>query len=352
MTEIEDVSTLVRLAAGRYAADFSTLAIEKAVDSFGRHGDIHLKARLGEKAYSVRLIGAERYRQPGHTDFVPLTDEVLADQMEYSEFLVRQGIPFMRLQRALDGSPFVPVSWNGALYRSVWFHWMDGKHITHTTANAARRMGEMARRIHDCSSGFPRRLSFPIATHVEGYRMRVQAIRDSVRLRSVSGAALVALNNTLDLAQRHIECAAASFRDDLVVVTSDLNSLNVLWDETESISGIVDFEHLAYGEQVETLAWLIKWYSRTSGITSHEVSPLLAEQLLRGYGADTLLNEADYERLSSLLWLSGCMNGNFVQHTLHLLQNGSPEQLEDHLERYRRRGEALTGLLGWRTRNG
>ncbi|MEK1830292.1 phosphotransferase [Priestia megaterium] len=70
---------------------------------------------------------------------------------------------------------------------------------------------------------------------------------------------------------------------------SDLNPLNILWDETDSITGIIDFEHIGYTDRIEGIAWLIKWYSRTQGIGNNEVSPRLAQSLLKGYGMRSFL---------------------------------------------------------------
>ncbi|MFD1677767.1 phosphotransferase enzyme family protein [Alicyclobacillus fodiniaquatilis] len=341
----DEILPFVRMGLSRYRLDLHSLGIENHVKSYNWHGDIHLKIRIGQSAFSARFIGTKRYQQEGNDEFVALTDGVLADQMEYCDFLVRHSIPFMCLQRTSDGSPFARFDWCGDIYRCVLFHWISGEHITHTTPNAAYRLGEMARKIHDLSHTYPHRLSFPTLAHTKGYRKRVLVIERVLQSNQVPQTGRKQLEQYLTNAQQHILNANIPFRNDCIVITSDLNSLNVLWDETENISGIVDFEHIAYGERVETLAWLIKWYSRTSGIESHDMSPLLAREVLRGYHADALLNKSDYTRLRSLLWLSGCMNWNFVDKTLKILESNAPEQLETHLERYQRRGQALVSLL-------
>ncbi|MGM1019733.1 MAG: hypothetical protein ACQEXV_04110 [Bacillota bacterium] len=78
-----------------------------------------------------------------------------------------------------------------------------------------------------------------------------------------------------------------------------LNLLNILWNKAGEIIGVVDFESITYTERVEGLAWIVKWYARTHGITSHEMSPILVKAVLRGYDAEELLSQRDFERLPS-----------------------------------------------------
>ena len=126
---------------------------------------------------------------------------------------------------------------------------------------------------------------------------------------------------------------------------SDLNPLNVLWDNEENIIGIVDFEHIGYTDRIEGLAWLIKWYSRTSGLGSHDVSPKLTESFLLGYRSHDFLRQEELLRLSSLLWITGCLNWGFVNKTINILKNGNRNQLYDHLAIFRERGIKLSSLV-------
>ncbi|MBL1705432.1 aminoglycoside phosphotransferase family protein, partial [Klebsiella pneumoniae] len=88
------------------------------------------------------------------------------------------------------------------------------------------------------------------------------------------------------------------------IVQTDLNPLNVLWDSSEQVKGIVDFESIGYVDRIEGLAFLLKWYSRTEGIHSHEVSSSVAIAFLEGYKAHNVVTSNDYKRISSLIWLS------------------------------------------------
>ena len=149
------------------------------------------------------------------------------------------------------------------------------------------------------------------------------------------------LREYIDLATYHIECAYTSELE--FIVQTDLNPLNVLWESSQKVKGIVDVESIGYVDRIEGLAFLLKWYSRTEGIQSHEVSPSVARAFLEGYGAHNIVTSNDYKRLSSLLWLSGSLNWNFVKKTLSVISD--KRKLEEHLEVYRVRGERLSSLL-------
>ncbi len=145
----------------------------------------------------------------------------------------------------------------------------------------------------------------------------------------------------MDLAKYHIECAHTT--DLRFIVQTDLNPLNVIWNSNQCVKGIVDFESIGYVDRIEGLAFLIKWYSRTKGIESHEVYSSVAKTFLEGYRAHNILTSNDYKRLSSLLWLSGALNWNFVKKTLSMLDDVG--RLEEHLKVYRVRGERLSSLI-------
>ncbi len=88
----------------------------------------------------------------------------------------------------------------------------------------------------------------------------------------------------------------------------------------------------------------MKWYSRTDGVHSHKMSSNVAEAFIEGYRATDILDDKDFERLRSLIWLSGCINWNFTKKTINIL-NRDPNLLEDHLQIYIKRGEGLLALL-------
>ncbi|MEH6939350.1 hypothetical protein V7056_16120 [Bacillus sp. JJ664] len=116
-------------------------------------------------------------------------------------------------------------------------------------------------------------------------------------------------------------------------------------DKDKKVIGIVDFESIGYGDRIEGLAWLIKWYSRTKGIYSSEMSSIVANAFLKGYQSNDYLSKNDFERLSSLIWLSGCINWNFVRHTIKIIESNEDETLKKHINTYKKRGEKLLSLI-------
>lgn len=149
------------------------------------------------------------------------------------------------------------------------------------------------------------------------------------------------LRGYIDLAKYHIESAHTN--DLEYIVQTDLNLLNVIWNSNQCVKGIIDFESIGYVDRIEGLAFLLKWYSRTEGIESHVVCSEVTRAFLKGYGANYILTLNDSKRLSSLLWLSGSLNWNFVKKTMSLL--GDERELEKHLRVYKIRGENLSVLV-------
>ena len=48
---------------------------------------------------------------------------------------------------------------------------------------------------------------------------------------------------------------SAHIRELEFIVQTDLNPLNVLWDSSEQIKGIVDFESISYVDRIEGLSF-------------------------------------------------------------------------------------------------
>lgn len=312
-----------------------TYLIEQELPSWSQ--DLHYKIKADGKRYSVRFL--KENRSPNDV-FGTITDEILTEQAKFCVFLVEHGIPFMRVVPDLDGQPYTIVRWKGEIYRFIMFEWVEGQHLTHCDEDMALKFGDMARRIHDISSVFES-VIFPKKSHLIGYQQFTDQLWAAVRTSSIRDK--TELQDYLELANKHI--AAAKFQKMNYIVQTDLNPLNVLWDENKNIIGIVDFESIGYGDRIEGLAWLIKWYSRTEGINSIEMSPKVAEKFLQGYGGFDFLGNDDYERLASLLWLSGCMNWNFVKQTISILESNNDEKLKGHLHSYKNRGEKLRSLI-------
>ncbi|PDY97650.1 hypothetical protein COD89_16410 [Bacillus thuringiensis] len=313
-----------------YFKEIHSLIVEEELHKNSWHTDLHYKIIVNGDRYSARFINSDRTINPA---FGPLSNEQLKEQVRFTYYLREHGIPFMQIKENQAGGSFTFVTWNDEQYRFVLSTWIEGEHVTHCTETMAEIFGKEARNIHDISSTF-QSSTFQKKSHLDGYG-------EFIKLLENKGGTCKELRGYIELAKCHIECAHTNSLE--FIVQTDLNPLNVLWGLSQKVKGIVDFESISYVDRVEGLAFLVKWYSRTEGIHSHEVCSSVASSFLEGYKANNILTSNDYKRLSSLLWLSGSLNWNFVKKTLNVLEDAG--QLEEHFEVYRVRGERLSSLL-------
>ncbi|TCW50267.1 Ser/Thr protein kinase RdoA (MazF antagonist) [Bacillus thuringiensis] len=313
-----------------YFKEIHTLVVEEELHKNSWHTDLHYKIIVNRDRYSARFINSNRTNNPA---FGTLSNEQLKEQVRFTYYLREHGIPFMQIKENRAGESFTLLTWNDEQYRFVLSTWMEGEHVTHCTETMAEVFGKEARKIHDISSMFQSPI-FQKKSHLDGYG-------EFIKLLENKGGTCKKLRGYIDLAKYQIECAHTS--DLEFIVQTDLNPLNVIWNSNQSVKGIVDFESIGYVDRIEGLAFLIKWYSRTEGIESHVVCSKVARAFLEGYKAHNILTSNDYKRLSSLLWLSGSLNWNFVKKTLLVISD--ERELEKHLEVYRVRGERLSSLL-------
>ncbi|AKR10093.1 phosphotransferase enzyme family protein [Bacillus thuringiensis] len=313
-----------------YFKEIHTLVVEEELHKNSWHTDLHYKIIVNGNRYSARFINSDRTSNPA---FGTLSNEQLKEQVRFTYYLREHGIPFMQIKENRAGESFTFVTWNDEQYRFVLSTWIEGEHVTHCTETMAEVFGKEARKIHDISNTF-QSSTFQKKSHLDGYV-------EFIKLLENKGGTCKELRGYIDLAKYHIESA---HKNDLeYIVQTDLNPLNVIWNSNQSVKGIIDFESIAYVDRMEGLAFLIKWYSRTEGIQSHKVCSEVARAFLEGYKASNILTSNDYKRLSSLLWLSGSLNWNFVKKTLSVMS--AERELEEHLEVYRVRGERLSSLL-------
>lgn len=340
--------TLINQAVMSYGLDFQSLEIEPvSFTIYGKHGDLHYKILVDERPYSIRLLPKKRYV---NSDLSQSTPDLLTKQLRYTDYLRANGIPFMKRVKPTDEALFTTIMDSiGQEWTCCLFHWIDGHHVTANTEQTAARMGQLARQLHDVSL-HEQEIRFPFIDHTVAYQRWLSDIQ-RLSISRMPEPVRNSLQEYLSLAQQHLDTAqhhqSSSFQP---VISTDLNSLNVLWDSNQQIVGIVDHEHIGATDRVQDLAWLIKWYARTQGIDSHDVSGRFAKSLLAHYNSPTVLVPEEDPRLASLLWLSGCFNLHFVERTKHLLQEAGqhPEQynpLQLHLQTYRLRNERLSGLL-------
>ncbi|QWG45614.1 aminoglycoside phosphotransferase family protein [Bacillus mycoides] len=316
-----------------YFKEIHTLVVEEELHKDSWNTDLHYKILVNEIRYSARFINSNRIINPA---FGTLSNEQLKEQVRFTYYLREHGIPFMQIKENRVGDSFTLVTWNDEQYRFVLSTWIEGEQITRCTETMAEAFGKEARKIHDLSSTF-QSSTFQKKSHLDGYG-------EFIKLLENKSSTCKELQEYIDLAKYHIKCAHTSNLE--FIVQTDLNPLNVVWNSNQCVKGIVDFESIGYVDRIEGLAFLIKWYSRTEGIESHEVCSKVARAFLEGYKASNILTSNDYKRFSSLLWLSGSLNWNFVKKTMSLL--GDEREVEEHLRAYKIRGERLSSLLIYR----
>ncbi|WP_286166368.1 aminoglycoside phosphotransferase family protein [Bacillus sp. E(2018)] len=236
---------------------------------------------------------------------------------------------------------FTTVEIEHIIYRFVLFDWIEGHHITSYVGISAEKFGRAAREFQEIASQYTSDI-FSKRSHTVGYTSFYDQLNNKLFNVEMSIHHSLQMKHYLEMCKFHLENAKTRELD--FIVHSDLNPLNVLWDAEVRVKGFVDFESIGYTDRMEGLAWLIKWYSRTNGIHSREMSSEVAAEFLKGYQIDRDVLRFEKERLSSLLWLSGCLNWNFVNRTIHILEF-EPERLNEHLTWYRGRGDSLTDLL-------
>ncbi|SCB00132.1 Uncharacterized protein BWINRA5_03561 [Bacillus mycoides] len=313
-----------------YFKEIHSLAVEEELHKNSWNTDLHYKIMVNGKRYSARFINSKRTINPA---FGALSNEQLIEQVRFTYYLREHGVLFMQINKNRSGESFTLVAWNDEQYRFILSNWIEGEHITLCTEAIAEVFGKEARKVHDISSAFQSAI-FQKKSHLDGYVEFINMLESKT-------STCKELREYIDLAKYHIDCAYTSELE--FIVQTDLNPLNVLWGSSQQVKGIVDFESISYVDRIEGLAFLIKWYSRTKGIQSHKVCPEVARAFLEGYKANNILTSNDYKRLSSLLWLSGSLNWNFVKKTMSLFGDG--RELEEHLKVYRVRGERLSSLF-------
>ncbi|MGH0831094.1 phosphotransferase enzyme family protein [Bacillus pretiosus] len=321
---------IIRNVVINYFKEIHLLIVEEELHKNSWHTDLHYKIIVNGNRYSAQFINSNRTINPA---FGMLSNEQLKEQVRFTYYLREHGIPFMQIKENMAGDCFTLLTWNDEQYGFVLSTWIEGEHITHCTETMAEVFGKEARKIHDISSTFQSPI-FQKKSHLDGYG-------EFIKLLDNKGGTCKELRGYIELAKYHIECAHTS--DLEFIVQTDLNPLNVIWDSNQCVKGIVDFESIGYVDRMEGLAFLLKWYSRKEGIESHVVCSEIARAFLEGYKARNILTSNDYKRLSSLLWLSGSLNWNFVKKTLLVISD--ERELEKHLEVYRVRGERLSSLL-------
>lgn len=329
---------LINTALQSFFPEYNDLIVEGELHIGSWNKDLHYKISVNNKYYSIRFIGNNR---SFNNVFGEITDEILTEQIRYTDYLNQQGIPFMENIISIAGDRFVSVEWKGSIYRVVLFKWVEGKHITACTNSFTKLVGNTVRNIHTVSRNFSSSV-FVQESHLTGYTKFISQIKHKRDTTKLSPDIARILNSYLHIAENHIITSKPELD---FIVQSDLNPLNMLWDNKNELAGIVDFESIGYTDRIEGLAWLIKWYSRIDGIGSTQMSPDLAKTLFDSYMFEKAFSFKEKDRLHSLLWLSGCMNWNFVKKTIEIIDLQDETTLKQHISFYIKRGEKLKSLL-------
>jgi Ser/Thr protein kinase RdoA (MazF antagonist) len=327
---------LITQALIPYSLGYRTLVIENELQSWSF--DLHFKISLDERVFSARFV--KDNRSPNNV-FGEMNADILYEQTAFCRFLVNHQVPFMKLVHNAEGEPFTEIEWKNECYHFILFEWMDGQHITHFDVNISEEFGRFAREFHDISSEFNSSV-FVKKSHLVGYREFIRQVRNQIKISEISAVNVKMIEDYLQSAEDYIESGRSDCMD--YIIQSDLNPLNVLWNDKKQVIGIVDFESIGYGDRMEGLAWLIKWYSRTDG-NSVDMSAAAARAFLKGYKAEDFLEENSLSRIASLLWLSGCMNWKFVNDTKTIIQTNNDEGLKKHIESYNLRGQRLLTMI-------
>ena len=233
---------IIRNVVMNYFKEIHTLVVEEELHKNSWHTDLHYKIIVNGKRYSARFINSKRTINPA---FGALSNEQLMEQVRFTYYVREHEIPFMQINKNRAGEPFTLVAWADEQYRFVLSNWIEGEHITHCTENIAKAFGKEARKIHDISCAFQSSI-FQKKSHLDGYTQFIHMLETKA---STCGE----LREYIDLATYHIECAYTSELE--FIVQTDLNPLNVLWESSQKVKGIVDVESIGYVDRIEGLAF-------------------------------------------------------------------------------------------------
>lgn len=333
----ERIQNLFTTGLKLYGFNSEEIIIQKKLND-NWHGDYHYKILAKGKAYSARIISARRY---DHSAFVELNDHTLTEQMKVCETLSNKGIPYMRQRKPDNGEYYVGFNFEGEYYRLILFDWIYGLHLTRITPSIAEKIGHFAREFHDAieQSDF----DLPFSNHNDGttefLRILLSSIQDvrlSLQEKELLDFYITKVESNIDIIQRVTNSSKN------IIIQSDLNPMNILWDESNSIVGVVDFEHFCYSHRIHNYAWLLKWYSRTQGVGSHDADPILAKMIGSAYRFEEVFTKEEIKCLPFILWMTGCFNWNFIAKTKAiLLSEKKNDDLLIHLNNYLKRGESL-----------
>ncbi|WP_374706948.1 hypothetical protein [Paenibacillus sp. J31TS4] len=204
-----DEAHLLELAVKQYGFHPSRLRIERKLQANHWHGDLHFHIHIDDKSYSARIIGNKRYETDA---FIKLSNEVLNEQIRFSQYLLHSGIPFMKHVPTRSGESFTSLRVEEKEWRFVLFEWMKGEHLTHCTETIARTFGAFARKIHNLSSKFETNV-FPQESHSKGHQEFYQLLCSHAASHKLSPTASSLLTSYLSEAEYHKDHAMTDTHD-------------------------------------------------------------------------------------------------------------------------------------------
>ncbi|MEK8131654.1 phosphotransferase [Paenibacillus filicis] len=208
---------LLQTAVKQYELDARSLVVEGVLQPDSRHGDLHDQIQVNGNFYSARFISSKRY---GTDVFIPLSDEVLTEQIRFCRYLRDSGIPFMKHVPTVEGKPFAIIHNDEESLRFVLFEWMTGVHHTHCTEAIAEKLGGFARRLHDVSSEFESRI-LPKESHSKGHEEFYRLLSAQARASELSVSTRELLNQYFMQIEYHKNRARTDSYD--YIVQTDLN---------------------------------------------------------------------------------------------------------------------------------
>lgn len=121
--------------------------------------------------------------------------------------------------------------------------------INHIDEYIAEEFGKVARGFHVISSLYKSSI-LPKKSHLDGFTQFINDIRNQVKLvkTNMSVEALKMVEDYLQLTENHIKNEVTTKFD--FIIQSDLNPLNIIWNEDKKVIGIVDSESIGYSDRL------------------------------------------------------------------------------------------------------
>ncbi|PGS50584.1 phosphotransferase [Bacillus sp. AFS041924] len=239
---------LLKNILNEYPFSPETIEVVKELNPHTWHTDQHFKILVNNTAYSARFISMQR---SNNEFFGELSDEMIEDQIKFTEFLGENNIPFMQVVKTRKNER-LSVLIENQTYRFILFKWIDGIHITKFNPSITEKIGNMAAKFHEAAIGFKSN-SLRKKSHLIAYEGFVKKLFIESNSKNISKANHSKLREYLSLIKMHLNKAHTDQLE--FIIQSDLNPLNIIWNvEDLAIKGIIDFESISYIDRIEGLA--------------------------------------------------------------------------------------------------